>query len=448
MKPDPFIHTLLERLDGLPLALATVGAYLSQVSTPVKDYLMDYDESWQKLQEASPSLLTYEDRRLYSTWNLSMARIEHQSPNAAKLLRICGYLDNQDLWYELFTGGAEFAPSWFAKTVSCRLEFDRAIRLLCDHSLIERQESLDGYCMHNCVHSWLKNYVETETSPDDFYFSLMCVSENVSLEPPAGRTRLLSHANKLYTHLSITGCGAPFDKPVTLWAFCRLAILLYNWDSFEQAQRLLQLALEGFERYGGACEEDKLVIDYQLGLLLIQAEQLSEAETILRRVLPGYEELRGADDRRTLEVRTTLGRVYTKQGKPEAEALLQSALAGLERHYGSYDISTLSAMANLGLFYMHQGRFEEAEINHKKVLELQEDTLGPNHPFTIETVYNLGLVYAELGKLEEAETMLKRALPVFEVVYGLDNPNTKDVKESLSSVYYKQGRFAEADALT
>jgi hypothetical protein len=41
---------LAKELDGLPLALATAGAYLNQVATSFRDYLRLYRASWLRLQ--------------------------------------------------------------------------------------------------------------------------------------------------------------------------------------------------------------------------------------------------------------------------------------------------------------------------------------------------------------------------------------------------------------
>ncbi|KAF2682085.1 hypothetical protein K458DRAFT_391120 [Lentithecium fluviatile CBS 122367] len=51
---DPTAAELAKELDGLPLALATAGAYLDQVSTSFADYLRLYRASWLKLQQTSP----------------------------------------------------------------------------------------------------------------------------------------------------------------------------------------------------------------------------------------------------------------------------------------------------------------------------------------------------------------------------------------------------------
>ncbi|KAF1816464.1 hypothetical protein P152DRAFT_446116 [Eremomyces bilateralis CBS 781.70] len=68
---DPDAVKLVNELDGLPLALATAGAYLEQVTTSLAEYLRLYQESWLKLQKRSPELSSYEDRTLYSTWDIS-----------------------------------------------------------------------------------------------------------------------------------------------------------------------------------------------------------------------------------------------------------------------------------------------------------------------------------------------------------------------------------------
>ena len=66
-------------LDGLPLALATAGAYLKQAAICFSDYLRLYEESWAKLQKTSPELSSYEDRTLYSTWQISFEHVERRN---------------------------------------------------------------------------------------------------------------------------------------------------------------------------------------------------------------------------------------------------------------------------------------------------------------------------------------------------------------------------------
>ena len=67
---------LTKELDGFPLALATAGAYLNQVVISFSDYLRLYEKSWAKLQKTSPELSSYEDRTLYSIWQISFEHVE------------------------------------------------------------------------------------------------------------------------------------------------------------------------------------------------------------------------------------------------------------------------------------------------------------------------------------------------------------------------------------
>jgi hypothetical protein len=91
---DPNAIELAKELDGLPLALATAGAYLDQTLRSVSDYLRLYKESRARLMETSPELSSYEDRTLYSTWQISFDNIKHQKPLSANLLRLWAYFDN------------------------------------------------------------------------------------------------------------------------------------------------------------------------------------------------------------------------------------------------------------------------------------------------------------------------------------------------------------------
>src|SRR2546423_2783731 len=126
---------LAKRLDGLALALATAGMYLSDAPAGFDDYLKQYEDSWDDLHENNTELMEYE-RTLYSTWNLSLERVETQDPQAAELLRLMAYLDNADIWHELFQRGAENGPSWLSQVATSKPRFHRAMLKLQDYGLV------------------------------------------------------------------------------------------------------------------------------------------------------------------------------------------------------------------------------------------------------------------------------------------------------------------------
>jgi len=102
-KTDPSAIKLVKELDGLPLALSIAGAYLEHMSITLSDYLRLYKASWLKLQTTSPQLQleSYEDRSLYTTWQITFDRIQQQNLVSASLLKLWAYFDRQDVWFEL-----------------------------------------------------------------------------------------------------------------------------------------------------------------------------------------------------------------------------------------------------------------------------------------------------------------------------------------------------------
>jgi hypothetical protein len=123
---------LAKELDGLPLALATAGAYLDQASISVSGYLRLYKESWAKLQKTSPEVSSYEDRTLYSIWQISYNRVEQRNRLSAKLLHLWAYFDNQDLWFELLRHGDSEDPDWIRELTKDELNFHSSSLRRCD----------------------------------------------------------------------------------------------------------------------------------------------------------------------------------------------------------------------------------------------------------------------------------------------------------------------------
>ncbi|RDW58022.1 hypothetical protein BP6252_13433 [Coleophoma cylindrospora] len=164
---------LAKRLDGLPLALTTAGSYINQTADSFHNYLQMYEESWNDLAENSDELLEYENRTLYSTWNLSLKQIEAQEPEAVQMLRLMAYLDNHDLWYELFQKGAESMPTWLSNVVKSRPRFNKVMGKLQEYSLLEVEVDAQAgqYSLHPCVHDWTLECLNCELNNELFHLA-------------------------------------------------------------------------------------------------------------------------------------------------------------------------------------------------------------------------------------------------------------------------------------
>ncbi|KAN0067830.1 HET domain containing protein [Elaphomyces granulatus] len=456
LEDDPDAVKLAEELDGLPLALATAGAYLDQTAISFSDYLRLYKASWAKLLATSPELHSYEDRMLYSTWQLSFDQVKQRNELSAKLLRLWAYFDNQDLWFELLRHSNSEDPDWIRELTEDELGFNRAVRVLSDHGLVEvdmsSQELVEsrGYSIHGCVHSWTVYVLNQEWDYDLAKLALKFVGSHVPRDDSSAnkwwltQRRLLPHAARC-SHAVLNGMVITDGMG---WELYALGLLYVAQGKLDEAEKIYQWTLQGYEKAWGPGHTSTLDTVNNLGNLYRSQGKLDEAEKMYQRALQGYEKAWGPDHTLMLNTTNNLGLLYAKQGKlDKAEKMYQRALQGYEKALGPDHTSTLNTVNNLGSLYNSQGRLDEAEEMLQRALQGYEKARGPDHTSTLDTVNNLGLLYADQGKLDDAEKMYQRALQGHEKVWGLDHTSTLSTVHNLGNLYAKQGKLDEAEKM-
>ncbi|KAH8197158.1 hypothetical protein TruAng_008687 [Truncatella angustata] len=443
-------RNLAKELDGLPLALATAGAYLRRVSISFADYLRLYKDSWARLHASTPSLGSYQDRTLCSTWQLSYDQIQGQNRLAAHLLQWWAYFDNEDIWFKLLQPEDQNGPAWIYDLAD-ELEFNSALGTLYDYGLAETHISTDkslgstGYSIHACVHSWTINVLNEDWDVDLAKLALECVAARVpsqdELQFWALQRRLLSHATKC-------GAGVRDSNKGIEWALCNLGNLYSDQGKMQEAEDMYLRALRGYEKEKAWGPDHTSTLDTvnNLGILYFNQGKTQEAEDIYLRALRGKEKAWGPDHTSTLSTVNNLGSLYFNQGKTqEAEDMYLRALRGYEKAWGPDHTSTLDTVNNLGILYFNQGKMQEAEDMYLRALRGKEKAWGPDHTSTLSTVNNLGLLYFNQGKTQEAEDMYLRALRGKEKAWGPEHTSTLSTVNNLGSLYSDQGKMQEAE---
>ncbi|KAJ5627818.1 Disease resistance protein [Penicillium lividum] len=294
LRQDPVATDLARQLDGLPLALATAGAYLEQVSISCTEYIQLYRESWQQLQKETPQLAAY-DQKLYSTWNLSYRHIQQQSPIAAMLLRQWAYFASEDLWYELLKGSGPEKPEWLVTLTENKLTFHKNLRLLCSHGLVEADATTKlqhvesrGYSVHGCVHSWMIYVLNQGLDMSMTWIALECVAARM---PARGerefwllQRRLIAHADRCMETI-----GNIEVNEETAGALHSLGFLYADQGRLQEAEAMYERALEGKEKACGREHTSTLGTINNLGNLYANQGRLQEAEAMFKRALEGYE---------------------------------------------------------------------------------------------------------------------------------------------------------------
>jgi tetratricopeptide (TPR) repeat protein len=274
---------LAKELDGLPLALATAGAYLDQIATSFLDYLRLYHASWLKLQRTSPEVSSY-DRALYSTWQLSFDHVKQQNELSAKLLQLWAYFDNDNIWFELVRHGDSSDLDWFSQLIEDKLSFNQAMRMLCNHGLTEADMSSHeriesrGYSIHGCAHSWTIYTLNQEWDYGMAGLALRCVGSHVpddnSPQFWVTQRRLLQHAARCWYLVSK---DLVRDEGME-WALGSLGNLCTNQGKLDEAEKMYQRALQGMEKVLGPDHTLTLDSIYCLGSLYWSQGKLDEAE--------------------------------------------------------------------------------------------------------------------------------------------------------------------------
>ena len=142
-----------------------------------------------------------------------------------------------------------------------------------------------------------------------------------------------------------------------------------------------------------------------------------------------------------------LASLYNKQYRHnEAELLHKRSLEIRETKLGDH-LDTAWSLSNLAECYDDQSRYSEAESCYQKALKIRETILGKDHLDVASLCYDLGLFYTKLNKYIEAESFLKRSLEIRSERLGEKDVKTAYSMTALGRLYNRLGNFDETEDL-
>ncbi|KAH6383964.1 hypothetical protein HBI60_252390 [Parastagonospora nodorum] len=454
-------EVVLELLHGLPLALTQAGSYMRETNASASAYAKHYSRTWERLMksEARFPLEEYGDRSVLTTWTISYGQVQRQSKEAAWLLKLWGFLDSGEVWYELIAAGSRLAasmsvPAWLLSVAEDELTYGDAMGLLSRHSLAEGREDTDSHSMHSVLHRWCGYLAEDKERQELGYLAARLVASIVPLKSDAEfskkRKRLMAHGIRVSIWIE-EGSGSDKErviKALIMPGYLHSLGYLFQDNDRQRAVQMYQRALQGYEKAWGPEHTSTLNTVNNLGVLYKNLGRLDEAEKMYQRALQGKEKAWGPEHTSTLDTVNNLGLLYADLGRlDEAEKMYQQALQGYEKAWGPEHTETLVTVNNLGLLYADLGRLDEAEKMYQQALQGYEKAWGPEHTSTLDTVNNLAGLYMNLGRLDKAEKMYQRALQGFEKAWGPEHTSTLDTVNNLGNLYADLGRLDEAEKM-
>lgn len=398
------------------------------MTTSFADYLQLYEASWLKLQTTSPRLNSYEDRSLYSTWQITLDRIQDKNAASAALLRFWAYFDKQDVWFGLIQPAHSYTDAEAMKTLTeDELSFNAAVRLLCEFGLVSPEPTPGGsngpagYGVHSCVHSWTIFVLNQTWDRDLARLALRCVAANS--DPSRGdhhwlfQQRILRHAAR-HAHfirndmVNLQGMWLPLQQ---------LGSLHMIHDKESEAELIYSRALEDYQSFGP--EHTRYPSPYvKLGPLYMKKGRYEKAEALYLKALRTSEKF---DPIESPMILVDLGELYLKQLRlPEAETMLLRALKGYEDGESdtSGSLEILCIRWHLSDVYEQQDKLSQAKAIRNEALQGYGDVSGlislPYSNRSLIAVIILGALYVDTGRRDAAKRMYLHALAGFTAMHG------------------------------
>ena len=461
---------ILARLDYLPLAIALVRAYISKQKLSLMDFEEGYERRKRNFMAETPRVWQYRRAlhgkpdvplNLLTTWELSFKLLDDEMDDGrlGDVLTLFAFLHPVGIREGLFRRDIE-APEFATSPMTIfeengrwnHTKFEQAVICMEEHSLVRfSRQSGDELVLslHSMVSEWLRLRLEKGR----LWSSLKMVA--LHLGHYTGSTNLnyiyrqeaLLHVDSICRFVegeSEVECSSSdfLEIYLTFGGFYR------DHCRLEDAERMYERALVGYEKALGAEHSSTLDTINRLGVLYVDQGRLADAEGLYERALTGRETALGRDHTSTLDIINNIGILYETTGRlVDAERMYERALTGRETALGRDHTSTLATVHNLGVLYRKTGRLADAERMYDRALPGKEKSLGQDHTSTLGTVNNLGLLYVDQGRFADAERMYDRALTGRERALGRDHTSTLETVNNLGILYEITGRLPDAEKM-
>ena len=238
------------------------------------------------------------------------------------------------------------------------------------------------------------------------------------------------------------------DHPNVATALNNLAQLLKVTNRLEEAEPLMRRALAIDEASYGKDHPNAATGLNNLAQLLQVTNRLEEAEPLMRRALAIDEASFGKDHPKVAIRLNNLAQLLKSTNRlEETEPLMRRALAIDEASYGKDHPDVATDLSNLAQLLQVTNRLEEAEPLMRRALAIDEASFGKDHPIFAIRLNNLAQLLQATNRLEEAEPLMARVVEIFEIGYGKDHPNVAAALNNLAQLLKATNRLEEAEQL-
>lgn len=452
------VDEITEELGHFALAVNLAASHITQTSRFRSDpslYLLEYRKRRNLLLEQRPQDHTDAySKSILAAWETTYDAINQSNPQACKLLSFLAFLSPQDILCDFFETADEASLNelW---AILCVEDFgsrsidtlDKALGILKSYSLVQDMEGPRSYSMHDLVHAWSYERLESGDRNRLWLASLRFLvffTKSVVTGRSDLHSRLISHVMSSFDKTrDLCQAGSPAESEAVdslhhLASFLHrkcvrfgfaFAILIFNHQCYHRLRKIKSIRwLDHLTHFGH---------------LQLHRGMYSEAEGFLQQALFGLYGRCGSI--KSTECATALVQTLGEQGKSEqAEALLawisqevQSVQARPEELF--------TCMRLLGSAQLEFGKYSDAENTFRFQLHIGEEFFGLNHQMTWYTLQDLANAQRAQRKYDEAQSTLMGVVHTIEADPGLINQDALRCLHQLGWTLADQGNLQGAE---
>lgn len=441
---------IVQRLDGLPLALDQAGAYLEETGCCLSDYLRTYQQQQRQLLAQRGISPTAHPYSVMTTFHQAFGQLAQQDPIASDLLRVCAFLVSDAIPKEFFVGGAAHLGSRLASLATDPTQLDLALASLRSLSLVNLQPGTQTFSLHSLVQAVFRD--EIPSTEHELWQERVLLALEATFPASSATTSSAtwSQCERLLAHAlwSLQHAGAAVQTPEGATLSCKVAQYLQVRGRYQEAQSLLWRALSIRERCLGTEHPEVANVLNELAYVSYKQGVYDQAEALHLQAVALLERVLGCAHPDLVRALNDLAVLYSTQEKySQAEALQRRAMQLDKHQHGPEHPTVANSLGNLALLARRQGHFGEAEDLYLKALHIFEQHLGEEHPRVGLALNNLADLYLAQEKLAQAEPLLQRALRLSEQSLGAEHPDVAYPLANLADLYLAQGQYTKVAPL-
>ena len=437
-----------DAVGDLPLAIEVAAGWLETTATPVGEYIEQLrEQSTQVLSvQAAVDAVEYPSS-VGATWNISINRLRHESPAAARLLELCSFLSAEPISMTLVSSDPMIKVLLpYDRDLRSRYMFGKVTQALHKFALAKVDSTDNSIQVHRLVQAAVRASMDADTAEETVHEVHRILA---AVRPPEGAVddpAKWPEFEVIWPHLvpsNIRECAE--EEPRQLM----VDRMRYLWKRGElHVARTLGTQLNEFwsTEFPDSNDEQILNLRFELANILRSQGEYQAAREMDENTLEAQRRLLGEGHPTLLITSGSVAADLRALGRfNEALKLDQRIYSGFREIFGDDHARTLTSANNLAIDYRLTG-------DSRAALRLDEDTVrrrtalppGPLHPYTLTTRSHYARDLRELGEYDESVEILREVRELFGQVLNPYVPEVLRVDKSLAVSLRRAGRHEEA----